>query len=63
MDRPSERCEGFDASKFMFNFSALEFDQTDDDRFQISGIATVKETIEAPVKVCLPSIDRNEFNF
>lgn len=62
MDRPTEACEGFDESKFLFDFSALEFVQTDDDKFQISGSATIKENIEAPVKVCSPSVDENKFN-
>lgn len=55
MDRPPEACEGFDENKFMLDFSSLEFVQTDDDKFHISGSATVKETVEAPVKVRLPS--------
>lgn len=51
MDKPAEVCEGFDESKFLLDFSTLEFIQTDDDQFHISGSVTVKENIEAPVKV------------
>lgn len=54
MDKPADVCEGFDESKFLLDYSSLEFVQTDDDQFHISGIATVKETIEAPIKVGVP---------
>lgn len=51
MDKPADVCPGFDQSKFVFDFSTMEFDQMDDDRYHIGGSMTIKETIAAPIKV------------
>lgn len=54
MDKPADVCEGADESKFLFDFSKLEFIQTDDDKFNIGGSAKIKETIDAPIRVRAP---------
>lgn len=55
MDKPADVCEGFDAGQFLIDFSTMEFVQTDEAEFHISGSVTIRETIEGPIRVRLPS--------
>lgn len=51
MDKPPETCSGFNANEFLIDFLTMEFIQTDDDAFVLSGTINVIETIDAAIMV------------